>query len=329
MFFAAAVVSLLSCAGLTEYDLAFSGGVHVLCPLDFSTIATVTGITGARSLLVYPDGLLIATTDGIVYSYSLDACDLIGEYTVGSPSPAGYIQMAYSSLEDTAYLVGSMGKILEISLPDCDVLDEFSICQSPVKLVVASGSSYIFVVDGPSNRIYQASIENNKPYTSAAIYFTVNCIEPCQNPDSMLIGTSTGISLLEILGPGALRSIIVDESVPCIALVAVPDDTVFIGVKGHAGALTVGVVDVFNIPAQTPPLSEYYGEVGIEGNSPFLSIGQDGSHAYVLSHIGNSMSSLVSYNYITNTIDQQTDIPGFPLDLKVSEDGTIFALTTE
>ena len=55
----------------------------------------------------------------------------------------------------------------------------------------------------------------------------------------------------------------------------------------------------------------------------------DSTHAFVLSSIGESASRLISYNCSTYTVDQQIDLPGFPLDLKVSEDGIIHALTTE
>ena len=317
------------CTGLTEYELPYSGVLYILSPDDFSVITEISNIPEARSLLVYPDGLLIATTRGMVHSYSLDTYDLIGEYAVGSASPAGYSQMAYSSIEETAYLIGSTGKLLEIDLPECEVLDEFSVCQSAVVLVVPDNSSYIFVVDGPSNRLHQLSIENNYPYTSVPVYFTVNCLEPGQNTDSMLLGTSRGINLVEILAPGVLRNTIQNEPVPCLALAAVPGDTIFVGVKGYPGDYSVGVVDVINSLVHIPPLPEYYGQVGITGSSHFLSIAQDSTHAFVLSSIGESASRLVSYNCSTYTIDQQIDLQGFPLDLKVSEDGIIFVLTAE
>ncbi len=317
------------CTGLTEYELPYSGALYILSPDDFSVIREISDIPEARSLLVYPDGLLIATTRGMIRSYSLGTYDLIGEFTVGSESPAGYSQMAYSSTEETAYLIGSMGKLLEIDLPGCEVLDEFSVCQSPIELVVPDNSSYIFVCDGPSNRLYQLSIENNYPYTSVPVYFIINCFEPGQNPDSMLLGTSRGINLVEILAPGVLRNTILDEPVPCLALAAVPGDTIFVGVKGYPGDYSVGIVDVINSQVHVPPLPEYYGQVGITGNSHFLSMATDSTHAFVLSSIGESASRLISYNCSTYTVDQQIDLPGFPLDLKVSEDGIIHALTTE
>ena len=328
-FSSALLLFMISCTSLTEYESTYSGELHILSPADFSTIGTVRKIPSARSLLIYPDGLLVATTGGTVLSYALYTYELIGEYTVGSPSAAGYMQMAYSSLEDTAYLIGSMGKLLEISLPECTVLDEFTICQSPVKIVVARESPYIYIVDGPSNRFYQVAIENNIAYTSVSNYYTINCVEPGQNPDSILLGTSAGINLIEVLSPGTLRNSVVSEPVPCLALAAVPGDTVFVGVKGYAGTVSVGVVDEYNAQFQNPPLPEYYGEVDVTGNSHYLAIAQDSTHAFVLSSIGNSTSRLLAYNYTTYSIDQQVDIPGFPLDLKISDDGTIFALTCE
>ncbi|MCK5841945.1 MAG: hypothetical protein KAH31_07250 [Candidatus Sabulitectum sp.] len=329
LIFSLVLLFVPGCTSLTEYEMAYSGVLHVLSPADLSTIHTIPGITAARSLLLYQYGFLVTTTEGKVLSYTYDSYDLVGEYTVGLPSASGYHQIAYSSIEKTAYLIGSMGRILELSLPECSVLDEFHICESPVTIVIADGSNYIFVADGPSNQIYQVSIENNTAYTSVPVDFNINCIEPGQNPDSILVGTSGGINLLEILGPGSLRNTIQSEPVPCTALAAVPGDTIFVGVKGYPGDYSVGVVDVINSQVHNPTLPEYYGEVDLTGNSHFISLAVDSTHAFVLSSVGNTMSRLVSYNYSTFTMDQQTDLSGFPLALKVSEDGIIFVLTTE
>lgn len=329
LIFSVVLQFLSGCTSLTEYEMAYSGVLHILSPADLSAIHTISGITAARSLLLYPDGFLVTTTEGKVLSYTCDSYDLAGEYTVGSPSASGYHQLAYSSIEKTAYLIGSMGRILELSLPECSVLDEFHICESPVAVIIADGSNYIFVADGPSNQIYQVSIENNISYTSVPFFFNINCIEPGPNPDSMLVGTSGGINLLEILGPGSLRNTIQSEPVPCLALAAVPGDTIFVGVKGYPGDASVGVVDVYDAQFHDPPLPEYYGEVDLTGNSHFISLAMDSTHAFVLSSVGNSVSRLVSYNYSIFTMDQQIYLPGFPLDLEVSEDGIVYVLTTE
>ncbi len=329
LFFCFVLLFVPGCTSLTEYEMAYSGVLHILSPADLSTIHTISGITAARSLLLYQYGFLITTTEGKVLSYTCDSYDLVGEYTVGLPSASGYHQLAYSSIEKTAYLIGSMGKILELSLPECVVMDEFRICESPVNIVISDGSNYIFVTDGPSNQIYQVSIENNIAYTSVPVDLNINCVEPGQDPDSMLVGTSGGINLLEILGPGSLRNTIQSEPVPCLALAAVPGDTIFVGVKGYPGDYSVGVVDVINSQVHIPPLPDYYGQVGITGNTHFVSLARDSTYAFVLSSAGNSVSRLISYNYSTFTMDHQVYLPGFPLDLEVSEDGIIYVLTTE
>lgn len=234
-----------------------------------------------------------------------------------------------SSLEETAYLIGRMGHILEITLPECTVLDEFSVCESPVILALGEGYVYNYVVDGPSNRIYMLSIENNLPYTSTSTFYNINCLEPASNSDTLLCGTSGGIHLIEALGPGSLRNTIADEPVPCYALAAIPDDTLFVGVKGYPGSYSVGVVDVLNNPSQTPPVPEYYGEVAIQGDTHFACAGTDSLHAYVLSYIGNSTSRLIAYNYHSFHIDKQMEFAGFPMGLSISEDGNIYILTGE
>ncbi len=325
--FIAMLFSTISCTNIAEHDMAFKAGLHIISPEDFSTVSTITGISGARSLLIYPGNIFIASTEGIIYRYNSENLELVEEYQIDSPSPAGFSQMVYSTLENTAYLTGSTGKILEIGMPDCTVLDEFCICQSPVKLALGRGSNYLFVADGPSNRIHQVAIKSNRPYDSASIYFTINCMESCPSSDSMLVGTSSTINMIEVLSPTIIRNTTVYELSPgesCMALAAVTDDSIFVGVLGNH----IGIVDAFTA-IQFPPPPIFYGGVKIEGNSHFIAMGQDWQHAYVLSYLGDYTSRLVSYNHSSHTISQEVQIPGYPLDLKVSGNGVIYALTTE
>lgn len=159
----------LSCVEITEYDSVYSGRLLVVSPEDFNIVSEGVDISGASSFLVSRYGVFVASTEGTVYSYELESLELQGISTVGLPSAAGYSDMVYSSLERSAYLIGILGTILELDLPDCMVVDEFSVCQSPVSLALGSGSNSHYVADDPSNWIYQLSIENNIPYTSTQI----------------------------------------------------------------------------------------------------------------------------------------------------------------
>lgn len=325
MFFS---IIIMSCTNLTEHEMVFKAGLHVISPGDFSTIGTISDIAGARSLLIYPGNIFIASTEGLIYRYDSETLELVEAYQVAFPSPSGFSQMVYCSLKNTVYIIGPLGKILEMSMPDCTVIDEFSICESPTKLALGHGSEYLFVADGPSTRVHQVLIDNNEAYDNVFIYFTINCMEPSPNPDSMLVGTSAGIDLIEVLSPTDLRGTRLYQQGALLALAAVPDDTIFVGIKGIQSA-SVGIVDVFIPQFVDPPPPEFYGAISIDGTAHFLAMGQDWQHAYVLSYLGDNTSRLISYNYRFSETPQELDIPGFPLDLKVSGDGVIYVLTTE
>ncbi|MCD6589061.1 MAG: hypothetical protein J7K88_10980, partial [Candidatus Fermentibacteraceae bacterium] len=259
-------ILFLGCTNLTEYEMAFEAGLHIIAPEDLAIISTISDIPGARSLLTYPGNIFIASTEGLIYRYDSETRELVEAYQVALPSPAGFSQMVYCSLKNTAYLIGSLGKILEVSLPQCAVIDEFTVCQSPTKLTIGPGSEYLFVADGPSTRIYQVSVDNNESYDNISIYFDIFCMEPSPNPDSMLVGTSAGIDLIEVLSPTCLRGTGLNRDGPMVALAAVPDDTIFVGVGG-AGNASVGTVDVFISGFVEPPPPEFYGTIGVDGTA--------------------------------------------------------------
>ncbi|MCK5036084.1 MAG: hypothetical protein KAS73_09355 [Candidatus Sabulitectum sp.] len=330
ILFVATIFSVLfpGCTDLTEHEMSFEAGLHFIAPEDFTIINTISDIPGARSLMMYPGNIFIASTEGRIYRYDSETRELVEVYQVAAPSPAGFSQIVYCSLKNTAYLIGSLGKILEVSLPQCTVIDEFTVCQSPTKLAIGPVSEYLFVADGPSTRVYQVSIDNNEAYDNVWIYFDIYCMELSPNPDSMLVGNSAGIDLIEVLSPTDLRGTQLYKGGTMVALAAVPDDTIFVGVKGIHNA-AVGIVDVFIPQFVEPTPPEFYEAIEIDGTAHFLALGQDWQHAYVLSYLGDNTSRLISYNYRFSETPLELDLPGFPLDLKVSGDGVIYALTTE
>ncbi|MCK5133718.1 MAG: hypothetical protein KAR40_16390 [Candidatus Sabulitectum sp.] len=321
----AGLIPFFGCYDIAEFDSAFNGKLHIISAGDLSTINTITGITGARSLLIYPGNIFVASTEGVVYRYDSESLAPVGEYQVDSPSPSGFFRMILSHNTDTAYLIGSQGKIVKFSLPECTVQDIFSVCQSPVALAVTPGSSsYLYVGDGPTNTINQVSTSSNIVLASSDMHFPIKCIAVGQHADSIVVGTSDGIFLVEELGPGNLRVVpISSSSGPCHALDAVPNDSSFVVAMNSS----VGVVRFFEKPGGSS--AGVVGSVGIEGILHFVAVGNDWQHAYVLSYIGDNTSRLVSYNYVFFQIDQQVDIPGFPMDLKVSGNNVIYVLTHE
>ena len=261
----------------------------------------------------------------MVYRYDSETLAFVGEYQVDSPSPAGFFQMAMDQSAGIAYLIGANGKIVKFSLPDCIVQDILSVCQSSVALAVAPGSpSYLYVGDGPTNTINQVSTGNNAVLASRNLEYPIRSIAVGLFADSIIVGTSGGTFLVEELGAGNLR-VINAVRAGCVSIDDIPNDTIYVVATGSY----VRVLRFYKDPAPGDPSAEFLGGVEIEGISHFVAAGNDWQHSYVLSYIGDNTSRLISYNHAFFRIDQQVEIPGFPLDLKVSGSNVIYALTYE
>jgi hypothetical protein len=322
--FSGLLVVIAGCTNLTEYDMTYNAGLYVISAEDFTVTETVPGIEGARSLLLYPGNVFVVSTEGIIYRYDAETLELVDQNQIGSPSAAGYSDAILCTLKNTAYIIGSYGEILELSLPECTVVDQFSACLSPVQLALGAGSSYLFVADGPSNRVFQVKINGNKTGDNVNLFSSIRCMAPFQNPDSMLVSTAEGLYLVSVLNTTNLRSVRLEGIQPFALLAAVPDDTVFIGAKDN----TIGMFDA--ISTEIPPAPSFFGTASFTGIPFSLAIANDWQHAYLLVYMaGVNSSRLISYNRSSMSIDRELDIPGYPLDLKVLGGETVYVLTTE
>ena len=304
--------------------MALSAGLHVISPADFSEINMLSNIPGASAMYILPDNLFILSTEGLMYRYDSSTLEETGKFTIGAASSAAYSQMVFSTLKNSAYVIGTYGNIIEVSIPDCTVIDEFNICESPVALLLAEESNYLFVADGPSTRIHQVAIDGNIKKDNVFLYYAILSMASSQNPDSIAVGTTDGLNTIEVLGPASLRLNRLERDVGSFsAMEPVPDDTIFVGMCNSS----VGIIDAFHHEA----MAEYSFSNGedVPGSSFSVAIGDDMSRAYVLSYIGDNTSRLTSYNYRSIEEPMELDIPGYPLDLKVSGNGDIYVLTTE
>ncbi len=316
------------CHKIAEFDNAFDGGLYVISSQDFATTNYVSGISGARSLLIYPGNIFVASTEGMVLRYDSENMALVEECVVGSPCPSGYAQMVLNATGNSAYLITSLGQIVELSLPECTVKDIFSVCQSPVAIAFAPGiPSYLYVGDGPTRSIIQVSTTTNTPLASAESFFNVNCIEPGWFADTILVGTSDPLTLLEEHGWGSfsLNTAAISGAASAIAIAAIPYDSNFVVVTPSS----VGVLEFFEDPLPGESFGAVLEMVNLEGSSHCMAMGTDWQHAYILSYVGDFTSRLTSYNYVFNEIDQQVDLPGFPFDIKTTSSGYIYVLTSE
>lgn len=320
-------VSLLSsigCTDLTEYEIAINAGLYVISPNDFTQINTVSNLSGASALLLEGEDLFILSTEGFIYRFDTLTMEQTGEFTIGVPSAAAYSKIVFSNTKHTAYLIGNLGNIIEISIPDCTVIDEFSVCESPIELLLATDSEYLFVADGPSSKLHQVAINGNTRRSNVFLYYPILSMAACENPDSFVVGTSDGLNYVEVLPTSGLRSgRLTSEGKAYSAMEAVLEDTILVGMRNNF----VGIIDAFHPEPMPGPY--FYDAREVPGSYFSVAMGRDFEHAYILSYIGNNTSRLTSYNYLSSEEPMELDLNGYPIDLKVSESGDIYVLTTE
>ncbi len=327
-------VCLLSCSNITEQEMIYDAGLHIVSAESMQIVKTIPGIRNASALMIYPGKLFMASRDGIVRCYDSNDLSLLGEYNVGAASPAGYSDLVFSPTENTAYLIGAMGKILELSIPDCEVLDEFSVSQAPVLLAVTSGvPGDLWVVDGPHNTIDRVDIQVNESSKTMNLssYTIIQSIEPSgYYSDSLLVGTSHGIYKLEATEYGNTRLVYLaryGSSSSWTGFCSIPHDSNYIAIKNGT---TIGELCVYDngLPYPAVGLSN---TSYIEGNGWITAAGNDYINMYALGSLGDGTCRLYRYTYIGPSygVNGYADFNGYPVDMKISDSGQIYILTVE
>lgn len=326
-FAAAALLFLCGCTDLTEFDNAVKAGINIMYPPDFSVVHTIEGIPGARSLCVLPDCFIVATTEGTVISFDLESYHQTGSFTIGIPSPSGYFEMEYCQDENSVYIVGALGQIVEISVPEMEFIDCFTICETPVDIEIASGKPFFYVADASLCRIYEVSKENNASGRFCLLESSPTCMAIAQSQDTILVGTLDKVEIVSIVTETMFHR--TSNQFPVmLAIETIPDDTTFCAVFDYSSTKSIATILNY-ITTIFSPTPVYCGKVNIDGDIHYICADPLGSHAYVLSYLGDNTSRLVSYNCSNYNIESQVDLPGYPLDLEIGPEGTLLILTAE
>ena len=319
---AAALLTLPGCTDLTEFDHALQAGINIVNTPDLSVIHTIENISGARSLCSLPDCFIVATMEGTLIRFDLETYEQTGIFPIGNPSSSGYFEMEYSPLESSVYVIGALGQIVELHVPDMEIMDSFSVCETPVDIEVASGKPYFYVASSSSCRIYEVTQENNLVSRSCALPSSPTCMAIDHTQDSMLVGTlaetelvSTGVSVMRRRKMSKFPAILAIESIP--------------------GYVSIRLCAVFKSPGIMATITSYFapplysGSAALDGDIHYMCTDSAGNYAYVLSYLGDNTSRLVSSNGIGYSIENQIDLQGYPLDLEMYPGSTLLVLTTE
>ena len=326
-FAASALLILFGCTDLTEFDYALKTGIHIMYPPDLSVVHTIEGISGARSLCALPGCFIVATIEGEVFRFDPESYQQTGCFSIGSPSPSGYFEIEYSPSESSVYIIGALGQIAELSVPDMEFIDLFSICETPVDIEISSLKPFFYVAGANSCKIYEVSKENNASGRSCTLASSPVCMAIDQCQDTILVGTmgktvivSTGIDIMRRRAMHHFPGILAIETIP-----NENDDTRFCAVFNYSTATIATILYYF------PPMggSCWTGTESIKGDMHYICTDSLGDYAYVLSYLGDNTSRLVAYNCSNYIIESQIDLEGYPLDLEISSGGTLLVLTAE
>ncbi len=297
-------------------------GINIVSTPDLVVVNTIENIAGARSLCAFSDYFIVATTEGTLIRFDLESHQQTGCFNIGRSFSSGYFEIEYSPDESSVYIIGALGQIVEIHLPDMEIMDCFSICETPVDIEIASGKPYFYVAGASSCRIYEVRKETNGMSRSCTLLSSPTCMAIDHTQDSMLVGTQAEVELVST-GP-VMRRRKMDKFPTILAIETIPS------------YVSVRLCAVFEYSTRKIATIKYYfqpplwtGMVPVDGDLHYMCADTAGSHAYVLSYLGDNISRLVAYNCSSCSIDDWIDLQGYPLDLEISPEGMLLALTAE
>ncbi len=325
---AAVFLLFLGCTDLTEFDHTIRAGINIVSTPDLAVVHTIDNLSGVRSLCAVPGLIIAATTDGQAFRFNSETYEQTGSFIIGSPASSGYFEMEYSPTESSVYIIGAFGQISEFGVPDVQLLDNFSVCETPVDIEIGTQIElpYLYVAGSTSETIYEVRLTSNIVSRSCKLYSSPVCMAIDQAQDTILIGTLGETEIVSIRS-GAMMNRQMPHIPGILAIEPVPDDTVFTAVFDYSSPTLASVLHYFPDMFSGSPM--WTGLQGIEGSLYYMVAESDGGYAYVLTYIGDNVSRLFSYNCLSYQIEKQVDFQGYPLDLDICSGGTLLVLTAQ
>lgn len=321
------------CTNVAEQEMLYTAGLNVYSATGLEHLGSIDIDPDARCFTIEENRIYAVCTDGFVRSYDTETRELLEEMQVGLPSASGYLDVVYSDFGGSIYLIGSMGTLLEVTIPECTVKDQFSVCASPMEIEVTQGSpGYLWVLDASENSVNQVHLETNG-YCGSYTYsenFVVRTIEASSYPDSLLVGTSSAFFKLETPNPGVFRNTWVkDVSADCLSLVSIPGDSNFVTVlQGARSMKQIGELCVYDDSTYASPPPRFYNAVNVTGDPFYTAPGINGEYVYLLTSDIHGGSILRAYRIGEDYgIEAQVEVPGNPFGIAVSEEGEVYVLT--
>ena len=325
---ACALLILSGCTDLTEFDHTLRAGINIIHTPDLSVVHTIENISGARSLCPLPDCFIVATMEGKLIRFDLESYQQTGCFTIGSPSSSGYFEIEYSPTENSVYIIEALGHIVELHVPDMEIMDSFIVCETPVDIEIGPQIElpFLYVAGATSSKIFEVRLGTNTGTRSCTLPSSPTCMAINQAQDTILIGTLAGTETVS-LGTASMRHRTMDHLPRIQAIETIQDDTTLCAVFDYGSSDMIATIVNYFPPAFGEPC--WVGQKNVYGDIFYICTDSFGNYVYLLRYLGDNKSRLISYNCDSYAIDGQIDLEGFPLDLEISPGGTLLVLTTE
>jgi hypothetical protein len=321
-----ALMPLLACHQPVEYSSSAESGVTKIRVSDMTVVSNITGITDGRSLQsVGNTEFLVASGSGVLYRFDSEAMALDTSFVIGFGSGAGYREMILPKA-GSIYVIGSAGKILEVSLQSNSVVDELVAGPLPVAMCPSAVDQRFYVADGSDRRIREIDSETNtqlresQPLDEVPVGISAESYEKsflfvCCADEA---GTVERISL-STLYPGEILL-----GGVCTDISAFPAESVWAVVHpewyGANGKLSL--CSSFFIPETQ--------SIAISGHPISICSVPGTTLFYILSYLGDGISRATAVNYFTAENEGHVDLEGFPWDITSHANGEfVLVLTSE
>ncbi|MCD4848933.1 MAG: hypothetical protein K8R76_12170 [Candidatus Aegiribacteria sp.] len=317
---------LFGCHQVAEFETGATSGVSFVRTSDYTVETVVSGLEGARSICSNGNNeFLVATTEGVLYRVNSQSMVVESSFLIGIPSGSGYSEIIRSTQDNSIYILGPAGKIIEWSLNHNYVIDEFYTGPNPVDICVSpDGSNHIFVIDSGDQTIRKVMTSSNTVIEESNLYHTPSSVSgytAC--PEFVLVACSDDTGSVCLLDVETLNlHTATFTGMPCGEITSSQNDSVFCIIHPGTGSSDGGATLV-----RARPVPEYMEYFPIAGTPVSLCSYPYGSYFYIAS-LKDGDTVITVLNGDTFQAETEFTIDGFPFDITTHRNGEYLLVLT-
>jgi len=322
-----AAFTVFSCYSPAEHDTVSRCGVVKLRVSDNTIAGSIDGIPDGRALCsIGNTQFLVASGTGEIFSVSSSDMRIDTSFAVGYAGGAGYRSMI-NPKPGSVYVTGASGKVLEISLGNFSVLDEFEAGSMPNVLSPSTSSTETFyVADGSDGRIRELNMTSNTVLRQTEVqdFNPVAMAPESYLNDYLLAACADGEGSVFRVSLATFHTDAVQLGFPCSDITAFPAESIW-AVTHPRWQLDTGYLSLCS--SYSPP---EVNRITLAGNPMRVCSVPGTTLFYVLSYLGEGESRVSAVNFLTGEVEAEIDVTGFPWDITSHGNGEfVLVLTSE